>query len=171
MKLLKKKLVFYICILNIYCNVSSTFEMIKCKDNAYIELVGNLNSCKGTPVDNIYGIECFAICYEPTSPIWEERGYLGLNSYSECDWLVYEQGPTGSDGLCTLCFSDSTVPATTGLGNTLTSLVYAKPTTTCKSKDPYTLSKTRNYKHQRENDKNKRKFSVSLPLLLSVNGP
>ena len=61
MKQCEKKLVFYICILDIYCNATSTFELIKCKDNAYIELVGNLNSCKGTPVDNICGVECFAI--------------------------------------------------------------------------------------------------------------
>ena len=132
MKLWEMKPQFYIYILHIYCNASSTFELIKCKTNTFIELVGNFNSCKGTRIDNIYGVECFAICYEPTPPIWEERGYLGLNPFSECDWLVYEEGSTRSDGLCTLCFSDSTVPATTGLGNTLTSLVYAKPSATCK---------------------------------------
>ena len=153
MKQCEKKLVFYICILDIYCNATSTFELIKCKENAYIQLVGNLNSCKGTPVDNIYGVECFAICYEPTSPIWEERGYLGLNPYSECDWLVYEEGSTGSDGLCTLCFSDSTIPATTGLGNTLTSLVYAQPSAICKSRGPITLGETGNWTDQRKNDK------------------
>ena len=120
--------IFYFSILHFTCN---GFELIKDRNVGNIELMGNQNECKGHAISNINRVVCSAVCYDPTSTVWNIKGYTGVNPYPECDWFTFEGTTTSSTGSCTLCFTNSQLPVTFEFSNLMTSLVFAKNSILC----------------------------------------
>ena len=119
---------FYFSTFLFTCN---GFELLKDKNLGNIQLVGSQNECKGYTISSINRVVCSAVCYDPTSTVWNIQGYTGVNPYPECDWFPFEGTTTNSTGSCTLCFTNSQLPVTFELTNLMTSVAYALSSILC----------------------------------------
>ena len=94
-------------------------------------------SCRGRTIDNIHLIQCAAMCYDSTSPLWE----TAIETYNDCYCFLYNETQESDKGPCTLCFMDSQIPVSLHLNNVFATLIYAIPSLFCKYID--FISKTK----------------------------
>ena len=99
---------------------------------------GQYATCRGTTVEGVHKVECAAICYDATSPVWGVKGYFPHSLYftntlsEDCYVFLFNNSYRYNTGSCTICFEETAFPEILELNNVMATFIYATPTVFCK---------------------------------------
>ena len=97
-------------------------------------------TCRGTTVEDVHKVECAAICYDATSPLWGVKGYFSnslnlakiLSDY--CYSFLFNSSHRQNIGLCAMCFEETQFPELLQINDAVASVIYATPSIFCEYK-------------------------------------
>ena len=92
---------------------------------------GQYATCRGTSVEDVYKIECAALCYDTTSPLWGIKGYFSNSLYFTKTLSDYCYSFLFNSSHCIMCFEESPFEELLQINNVLNTVIYATPSIFC----------------------------------------